>query len=192
MTDIDVAQLEQNPQARWAVVEVPQAAPGECLLCRGEASNRQWFVDTGISWDFHGAIYICNECVLEITHILGFITPQEAIELKADRNVLAGEVHHLNVQLAALRSLENAVDDFLESRSRLSDLRSSSSVPISLEPTASDSVESTDGGAAGGSSPAEEPMGDGAGEAPEPDDDEGMAELHSDAGPDGSEFSLNI
>jgi hypothetical protein len=192
VTDIDVAQLEQNPQARWAIVEVPQAAPGECLLCRGEASNRQWFVDTGISWDYYGAIYICNECVLEITHILGFITPQEAVELKTDRDVLAGEVHHLSVQLASLHSLENAVDDFLESRNRLAGLRVGSSVPISSEPATDSSVESIDGGAEGGSPPTEGSVGSGAGTTPESDDDEGMAELHSDAGPDGSEFTLNI
>ena len=74
--------VEQS--SRYRVVEFPTALPGHCFGCR---KHKGPFIDTGIQEDFLGAIYWCHDCVAEMARNFGFITPDQAHDLKTQLNI---------------------------------------------------------------------------------------------------------
>lgn len=40
--------------------------PGICVIC---GSNQRDFIDFGVSVEYHGAILICNQCILELQNV---------------------------------------------------------------------------------------------------------------------------
>jgi hypothetical protein len=152
----------------YVVVESPTAAPGSCKKCGG--SSKEWFIDMGHSEEFHGAVYYCNECMDDIARACGYLPSQdrEAIEAKIE-NLLA-ETFDWKTRYEAL---ENSLDSLL--RARFLDSLDSDVI------TVVSSLENSDAGEVvqpetGGS------LGEGEGTSPEPGDDEGVDDLHSDVG----------
>lgn len=45
-------------------------APAICFGCgAGAVSPRQYFVDTGVQFDYYGALYVCDECLKDLLKI---------------------------------------------------------------------------------------------------------------------------
>src|SRR3954462_2539350 len=108
--------FEQKPTDRWKVVEHPSALPGECFLCRGVSAGRDWFVDLGLDFEFHGRVYLCNECLAEICEIIGYLVPAHAQELKSQLAALQNENYRLQADLAAFRDMEKAIGVYVARR----------------------------------------------------------------------------
>lgn len=156
-------------------VEYCTALPGCCYLCR--SSNREWYIDTGQSIDFYGAVYICDECIMEMSTLAGMITPIHADELAARIRFFEEENFDLRVKVSGL---EQAIDGL-----RIAG-RISGSDPIGI-PHMDSSPESE------GSQGTEGQLGTGERTSPEPSNDEGVGELHSDESSSARpSFSLDI
>lgn len=68
----------------FKVVETPQALPGVCRACGG--ASKDWYLDTGHSEEYYGAVYYCNECISYIADLCGFLIPakKEALDLEIE------------------------------------------------------------------------------------------------------------
>lgn len=153
----------------------PMALPGCCFKCRAGSNNRDFFVDLEFSIDFHGAVYICNECIAEMAHAAGYILPEEARRLRFETNFYKEEVEELTTKVFGL---EQAIDGL-----RIAG-RSVGVIP-----------ESDDSGALSTESEVprtgQEELDFGTGEPAESVYDEGMAELsNDDSGVTWFEFSI--
>lgn len=64
-------------------MDQPALPPGICYRCRvSEHAGREYFVDTGISIDWEGVIYLCNMCLKDLARSTGeFFTKDEVDEL---------------------------------------------------------------------------------------------------------------
>jgi len=153
----------------------PMALPGCCFRCRAGSNARDFFIDFQFSIDFHGAVYICNECLAEMAHEAGYILPEEARKLKFQLNLLMEENGELQTKIFGL---EQAIDG-LRIAGR--------SLGAVSQPDDSDSVHSTEEGPSEGQGE----LDFGTGESPEPMHDEGMAEL-SDDDSGNTEFTFSI
>lgn len=152
----------------------PPALPGCCYFCG--SAEREWFIDTTLSVEFHGAMYICCTCAAEIGHIAGMATPEEVDSL---RTYLAEIKQHLEEQMIRNEGLEQALDG----------LRLAGSVSRTYsEPTSDvDSFDEPEGSA----EPATD-LGEGTREPSESVHDEGMAVVSNDGGAEPESFQFNL
>lgn len=161
------------------VVATPTALPGQCRVCG--SANKEWYLDTGYSEEFVGAIYYCNECIAHIARVCGYLTPEDAEKLKARTQEAEHEVYQLRKLLDKMgKDLDVIRGISLSAAAGLASLRPDDPVLEALEPPVA--------GASGG----EDSLGAGEGTSPESSDDEGVDELRSDASSDDSEFRLSI
>lgn len=88
----------------------PSALPGSCYFCGN--GSREFYVDTKLSVEFHGAMYICNFCCEEIARLVKFIPHAEYKSLLADNEELSELTYQYKVRIdaleGALRDLANA------------------------------------------------------------------------------------
>lgn len=148
----------------------PEALPGSCFVC-GSAS-RESYIDPNISIEFHGAIFLCNLCVAEAGRLLGFATPEDVKKIVNQNEELKTQSYKYKRQLDGL---EMALNGFTLARGT-GGVDSIGSVDLSPPEPDSDQYQR------------EVDLGAGAGESPEPSNDEGMAELPNDAVPTEFEF----
>ena len=90
----------------FSLTQSPQALPGKCGQC-GKAKDNLGFIDTGLQFDFYGALIFCSECVLDMASKFGYINMETADNLKS--RVAALEEENMR-QRAALLGLEEALD----------------------------------------------------------------------------------
>lgn len=86
-------------------IELLTALPGCCWKCR--SSNREWYLDLDISIDFYGAVFICCECIVEMCHIAGMVTAEEADKLQTQVSFLEELKFDQEVKISGL---EQAID----------------------------------------------------------------------------------
>lgn len=179
-------------QTRWQVVTHPGALPGECFLCAGDSTTREWFIDTGRQMEFHGAVYICNECLLEMAAMVGCASQVETTALVEAHMLLEQKVFGLETELAGMYEMERAIDVFIRARSSRSYLRPDGS-HAGLD-AAGRNVSDADNSGLTEDRPSdgEAPVGTGAGAPSESGDGQGVDELRSTSGQDGDNFKLQL
>lgn len=129
--------------------------------------------------EFHGAIYLCSNCLEEIANLAGYLSPEQVEKLQGEMKLLSDEVYALKVKE---NGLEVAIGGLVAAGLRSPDV--DSDLP---HVRIADSDTSTDSPGEGNQ------LGEGEGTAPEPSDDEGVAELHPDDGGDEpTPFSINL
>lgn len=89
------------------VVQTPVALPGCCFICRG--SIRESYIDTGISIDYEGVFYICNECVNEMAHLHGYLSVDEYKDLRIQKEDSERQVFVLIKRLGELEEIDRAL-----------------------------------------------------------------------------------
>lgn len=150
------------------------ALPGCCWKCR--SSNREWYLDLELSIDYYGAVYICDQCVIEMCHIAEMLTKGEVDSIILHAKQMEQDNFDLMVKVSGL---EQAIDG----------LRVAGSVSR-VDPDANPTLF---GEANYQAEPVrEEPVVSGAGDDVEPLHDEGMDELSADDSEPSNEFRLNI
>ena len=93
------------------LVETPQALPGSCFFC-GSAS-RESYVDTLKQVEFHGAMYICDLCLLDMARLVGLISPEETETLRKNNEKLKEVLFKRDQEIESLR---RAVDGLTVAR----------------------------------------------------------------------------
>lgn len=159
---------------KFRITVAPEALPGCCYLCRG--TSREFFIDTDMHIEFHGAVYFCSECIREIAQSVGYEVPERVKQLKERLS----ELESINVNLLIERDgLEKAIDGLSSARvaGRTSSVWDSpDDVPMESE----------------GTEQGEEELGSREGETPESSDDEGMDLVSADASDPIGSFKLRI
>lgn len=150
----------------------PEALPGSCFKCG--AANREFFIDLGMSFEFHGAVYICSECVIEMSALSGFVSREEISQLVIEKEKLGTENFVLQKRIDGQGKIIDGLRT-LRSIDRVDSVRGSD-LDTSLD------SETT--------SPGENNLGAGTGEDAESGDDEGMVVLSADASEPADEFKL--
>lgn len=81
--------------------EYPSAAPGGvCYRC---GSGRKPVIDTGVSIEMEGGLYLCHACVEEMAALLGMISGEKATELRQNNRNLGQRNKSLNETNEMLR-----------------------------------------------------------------------------------------
>jgi hypothetical protein len=99
-------------------VEYPTLPPAQCKIC-GAASqtDREYWIDTGTTEEFFGAIYYCSVCIEEIAGICGFLSIAGSTKLKERLADAQREVRYLKECLSALSGLGidvSAISQFIK------------------------------------------------------------------------------
>lgn len=104
--------LDQMSLGRFKVIEANQLlAPGKCAGCGGFTKRR--FVDFGLELDFYGVVYLCLEvCFTEVANKLGFLSPEQTIELKAKLSERAATILEQQLMLDKLEAVRDAIDNY--------------------------------------------------------------------------------
>jgi len=103
---------------RFSLTQTPQALPGNCGGC-GKATCPLGFIDTGLQFEYHGALIFCAECVLDMASKFGYVNMETADRLKS--RVVALEEENMR-QRAALLGVEEAIDGLQTIRDNLNHL----------------------------------------------------------------------
>jgi hypothetical protein len=145
----------------------PSALPGSCYFCG--SGNREFYIDTKLSVEFHGAMYICNICAEELARLVRFIPHDEYKEILAEKEQLEEHTYQLRVQLDGF---QGAIDAFVRAGYNINtNLTVSRSGGAVLEADdLSDETVST----------RESELGTGEGTPSESSDDEDVGKLRSD------------
>lgn len=89
--------------------EYPSAAPGSvCYRC---GSDRKPVIDTGVSIDMEGGLYLCHACVEEMASLLGMIQGEKAEELRQSNRALGQRNKALRETNDALREAFNKQEE---------------------------------------------------------------------------------
>lgn len=148
----------------FKLTDTPSAIPGSCYFC-GSAS-RNSYVDTGSSVEFHGAMYICVTCVLEMARLFDLASVEEVKALRVDNECYLQLVEEQNNRLKAAEEVINGYRNLNTSLVvDVNSFGSSHSVGYLAEQEPL---------------PGAEDLGTGEGETSESGDDKGMAELSDD------------
>jgi hypothetical protein len=164
---------------RFKIVPVASAAPGVCRVCGG--ASKDWYIDFGYNEEFYGAVYYCCQCIEEMAHTAGFLTPALKAQLENNLKELQSENFALKVRTDGL---EKALDGLHSAGFLVS--RDPDWVGFGVPEAASDRTDSE--------STPRDSLGAREGEAPEPSDEQGVADLRSSGGVEEpeSEFRLSI
>lgn len=111
--DIVMPEAVQN-LGRFQVLTYNQLiAPGKCAGCGGFNAKAR-YIDFGLELDFYGVVYLCLDvCFTEVANQIGFISPEQALRLKAVADSQRGHIDVLQNKLSALESVRNAMDSYL-------------------------------------------------------------------------------
>lgn len=135
--------------AEVQIVQTPQALPCVCVYCGGPPSEtKSWFLDTGLSYEEYGAVYICSECSNFLMDKMGYMSIERANDLKEANARLARANEELEVKNIALQQAINSMKVAGYEDGSLDDqFDSGDSVPASLTlPFVEVSVETVDSG----------------------------------------------
>ncbi len=155
-------------------VSKPGALPGSCVMPACGSATRRQYIDTGLQFEFYGAVYICDLCLGEMARLIGFLEPEYVQELKNKLEEAQNDNYLLTRQVDGLRM---AVDGLSLARGT----SGTDTVSAALLAASDDDAEPRGG---------QEGVDSGEVGPPEPLHDEGVAKLPDDAS--GNEFRLSI
>lgn len=161
------------------VVQTLSALPGCCFICRG--SIRESYVDTGVSIDYEGVFYICNECVNEMANLYGYLSMEGYKDLRVQKEDLERQVFVLIKRVGELENIDRALVAAGYKRNDDGDI-----VRIGGYPTESNEITIQ------GVHQSAESVGIGEGETSESSDDERVGVVHSNESGSNSSLDFNF
>jgi hypothetical protein len=116
---------------KFSLTRSPEALPGHCGGC-GRAKDNLGFIDTGLQFEYFGALIFCSECVLDMASKFGYINMETADSLKSRVSELEEETMR---QRAAILGLEEALDGIQTARNNLNSANTSNLTPTPVSET---------------------------------------------------------
>lgn len=162
--------------SRYSIVTHPQALPGQCALTG--KSDEEYYIDTGVYLEFHGAVYIGASAFQEIAGLLGYADPSEVQTLKALLDL--SEAARVDAS-KRVDALERAVDGLRDAGYSIGGVISNAGSVSTRHDVLEDAGvpeqpdEPVEDGSVGGT----ESVGDGEAESPESDSGEQSGQLRS-------------
>lgn len=155
------------------VVIHPQALPATCMFCPGSVRDR--YIDTDYQIEFHGAVYICDECVVSMGRMIGMLSKEQAEHLIQENTETSSRMFHLQRRQAALEASINdlalagydrfRINDRGDLFAHLADSNETVPAPTRTGPSRPSATKAS--------------VGSGAGATPEPSDDKELGVVHS-------------
>ena len=160
----------------FQIVEVPQAAPAVCRACGG--ASKDWYLDTGHSEEYYGAVIYCCECIAYIADLCGFLIPakKEALDQKIEE--LEQSLFRERVINAGMMEVRDAFDKLGVWPLLRNDVGAHSDSP-GLAGLGDETVSETSVLGTVVLTKAGDGMGDGEGTSSESSDDKGLAKLRT-------------
>lgn len=87
----------------------PVISPAACGLCGFGGSERK-YLDLRLDFEFYGTLIFCDECLMSMAQMLGFITPDQAQALEARVEEAERELIQSRSLLQSLGSLRVSLD----------------------------------------------------------------------------------
>lgn len=147
---------KSSAQGRFTVLDTPRAAPAVCGVC-GYGGPERTYLDLDLTFEYYGALILCDVCVMSMSEMFGYILPAQA-------RALEQRVEEAERELIVLRAATQNLENLSVSLSALGFSRNSSGV----------------GNLASGDAQGAEPVSE------ESDSGEGSAELTTDESSDES------
>jgi hypothetical protein len=126
----------------------PQALPGSCYLC--SSATRKRYIDLNTQVEFHGAMYLCEECITAMGDELGLLSTKKADRLRSENKRLRDiiEVHE-----EENKAIKKVLDGYSDVRAFIGSDSDSSDGATVAEFSLSEREDSVDGGEEGPSKP---------------------------------------
>lgn len=101
--------IEVNVSGRFKLLDQPYALPSKCAFCSlgHNQDGKVSFIDTTLDLDFYGVVYICSNCLTEISKSLGYIPPKDYMELRQSYQDIYDENDRLVAENSGLRDAVN-------------------------------------------------------------------------------------
>jgi hypothetical protein len=80
--------------------EMPTALPGQCYCCG--SGTKSYYLDLGVSIEFYGAVFFCNECFSAMAACMGFVHGDKTQDIVRLNNALHERVLELEIKNNAL------------------------------------------------------------------------------------------
>lgn len=131
---------------RIQILDRPVALPAHCVVCGftgGTESDGRKFIDFNFDLDFYGAVIFCDKCFLTGINGLGYLSPEQALKLKQEREELTGKLQTALAENAKLRSALDSLSFLGSSDSVSSPVASDKSLPETSEDSEPDDNRST-------------------------------------------------
>ena len=98
-----------NVSGRFKVLDQPYALPSKCAFCSlgHNQGGTVSFIDTTLDLDFYGVVYICSNCLTEISANLGYIPPSSWEKIVKDSTNSLIENDRLRAENEGLRDAVN-------------------------------------------------------------------------------------
>ncbi|MFY3741632.1 MAG: hypothetical protein HMLIMOIP_002090 [Candidatus Nitrosomirales archaeon] len=149
-TEVDPDYLEMLRMSKYRILNVPDFKPGKCANCGASKDDGRKYIDFGLEIDWYGTVYLCGECLTDISNEMGLFDrlKAELLETKLGNAEIANlqakgvELHETVVR--TFRSLE----DFYASIHSLGDNSSLSPPPgaVPMETTSESGTDKTESG----------------------------------------------
>lgn len=124
---------------RLTVLDYPVALPAHCGLC-GITGQERKYLDLRLDFEDYGALIFCEECVMSMAQVFGYIKPVQARELEARVEEAERELIQTRALLTNLGSLRVSLDALG---------LGAGDAPITISHVAFDSVDKPDEGSTG-------------------------------------------
>lgn len=102
-----------NPESKFKIIGSYTALPGMCSSC---GTSNGPAIDTGLSFDFYGAVVFCGDCARDLGRQAGLIDPgpNDAIVVDYDADFRHEIEEHLNGLSDLVAGLGNYLDGLPE------------------------------------------------------------------------------
>jgi hypothetical protein len=108
-----------SAQSRLHVLNNPILAPGVCFLCGSAGDGKRKFIDFGKQIEWYGTVYICTECIVEVSSAADYIPVANFDNLHNAYRELQVKYDQLVVRY---EPFEKAISNVVESRTSKPDL----------------------------------------------------------------------
>jgi hypothetical protein len=111
-TERDPDYLEMLRMSKYRVLAVPDFSPGNCANCGASKNDGRKYVDFGLQIEWYGTVYLCGDCLHDISDTMGLFEKQNEKVLHLEERLATMEEIHSRGE--ALHELVNRTHEEFE------------------------------------------------------------------------------
>jgi hypothetical protein len=77
-TERDPDYLEMLRMSKYNINDVPSFPPGKCANCGASKNDGRKYIDFGLEIDWYGTVYLCGECLHDVSSEMGLYANSNA------------------------------------------------------------------------------------------------------------------